>query len=75
MNDTSTTPSEFLSQTFFVPSLSATDKQGVLAELAAKPTKVEYFNVFGEKTDEANVTAGLVRLAVPASGYAKIAWR
>ena len=34
VNDTSTTPSEFLSQTFFVPSLSATDKQGVLAELA-----------------------------------------
>ena len=33
VNDT-TSPSEFLSQTFFVPSLSATDKQGVLAELA-----------------------------------------
>ena len=33
VNDT-TSPSEFLSQTFFVPSLSATDKQGVLAALA-----------------------------------------
>ena len=34
MNETNTSPSEFLSQTFFVPSLAATDKQGVLAELA-----------------------------------------
>ena len=55
--------------------VNATGKAGMLAELAAKPTKVEYFNVFGEKTGEANVEAGLVRLAVPASGYAKIAWR
>ena len=34
MNETSTSPSEFLSQTFFVPSLGAADKQAVLAELA-----------------------------------------
>ena len=34
MNDTSTTPADFLSQTFFVPALAATDKPGVLAELA-----------------------------------------
>ena len=49
--------------------VNATGKAGVLAELAAKPAKVEYFNVFGEKTGEANVAAGIVRLAVPASGY------
>ena len=34
VNETSTSPAEFLSQTFFVPALAATDKQGVLAELA-----------------------------------------
>ena len=52
--------------------VNATGKAGVLAELAAKPSTVEYFDVFGEKTGEASVPAGLVRLAVPASGYAKI---
>ena len=55
--------------------VNATGKAGVLAELAAEPAKVGYFNVFGEKTGEAKVAAGLVRLAVPASGYAKVAWR
>ena len=54
--------------------VNATGKAGVLAELAAKPSKVEYFNVFGEKTGEMSVSAGLVRLDVPMSGYAKIAW-
>ena len=54
--------------------VNATGKAGVLAELAAKPSKVEYFNVFGEKTGEGSVSAGLVRLDVPMSGYAKIAW-
>ena len=54
--------------------VNATGKAGVLAELAAKPAKVEYFDVFGEKTGEAAPSAGLVRLAVPASGYARIEW-
>ena len=34
MNETNTSPADFLSQTFFVPALAATDKQGVLAELS-----------------------------------------
>lgn len=34
MNETSLSPAEFLSQTFFVPDLAAADKRGVLAELA-----------------------------------------
>ena len=54
--------------------VNATGKAGVLAELAAKPEKVEYFDVFGEKTGEAAPSNGLVRLAVPASGYARIGW-
>ena len=54
--------------------VNATGKAGVLVELAAKPSKVEYFNVFGEKTGEGTVQAGLARLDVPMSGYAKITW-
>ena len=54
--------------------VNATGRPGVLAELAAKPSKVEYFDVFGVKSGEATVAAGLVRLDVPASGYAKIVW-
>ena len=54
--------------------VNATGRAGVLAELAAKPEKVEYFDVFGEKTGEAAPSNGLVRLAVPASGYARIGW-
>ena len=54
--------------------VNATGRAGVLAELAAKPEKVEYFDVFGEKTGEAAPSNGFVRLAVPASGYARIGW-
>ena len=54
--------------------VNATGKAGVLAELAAKPSKVEYFNVFGEKTGDGTVPTGLVRLDIPMSGYAKITW-
>ena len=54
--------------------VNATGRAGVLVELAAKPEKVEYFDVFGEKTGEAAPSSGLVRLAVPASGYARIGW-
>ena len=54
--------------------VNATGRAGVLVELAAKPEKVEYFDVFGEKTGEAAPSNGLVRLAVPASGYARIGW-
>ena len=54
--------------------VNATGRAGVLVELAAKPEKVEYFDVFGEKTGEAAPSNGFVRLAVPASGYARIGW-
>ena len=32
------------------------------------------FDIVGEKTGEAAPSNGLVRLAVPASGYARIGW-
>ena len=52
--------------------VNATGRAGVLAELAAKPEKVEYFDVFGEKTGEAAPSNGFVRLAVPASGSNRV---
>ena len=55
--------------------VNATGKAGALVELDAKPARVEFFNVFGEKVGEASVSAGPVRLDIPPSGFAKIAWR
>ena len=55
--------------------VNATGKAGLLAELAPEAAKVEYFNVFGEKVGERSSLSGIVRLAVPASGYAKVVWR
>ena len=55
--------------------VNATGKAGLLAELASEAAKVEYFNVFGEKVGERSSLSGIVRLAVPASGYAKVVWR
>ena len=55
--------------------VNATGGAGVLAELPAEPEKVELFNVFGEKVGESSSPSGLVRLDVPASGYAKVTWR
>ncbi|MBO4708319.1 MAG: alpha-galactosidase [Kiritimatiellae bacterium] len=55
--------------------VNATGKAGLLAELASEAAKVEYFNVFGEKVGETSSLSGIVRLVVPASGYAKVVWR
>lgn len=52
--------------------VNATGKSGMLAELPDKPTRVEFFNVFGEKVGEASGSAGFVKLDVPVSGFAKI---
>ena len=54
--------------------VNATGRTGVLVEFEARPSKVECFNVFGEKTGEASVSSDIVRLDVPASGHAKISW-
>ena len=55
--------------------INATGKAGVIAELKAKPSKVEFFNVFGELVGEMSVSAGFVCLDIPASGFAKLSWR
>ena len=53
--------------------VNATGGAAVVADLAA-PARVEFFDVFGKPAGAASAAAGLVRLAVPASGYAKVSW-
>lgn len=51
--------------------VNATGGAGALVDFAAT-AKVEFFDVFGRRSGDATVGAGIVRLAVPASGYAKV---
>ena len=53
--------------------VNATGGPGMLVELAA-PCRVEFFDVFGKPAGKTSSGAGIVRLAVPASGYAKVSW-
>ena len=55
--------------------VNATGANGLLVELSAKPASVVCFNVFGEPCGTAETDAGLVRLPVPASGYAVVRWK
>ena len=53
---------------------------GVAAAVAARSTGArvflaEAFTCFGEQCGTAEPSAGLVRLSVPASGYAVVKWR
>ena len=53
--------------------VNATGTGAVLVELAAD-ARVEFFDVLGRPSGKTSAEKGLVRLAVPASGYAKIDW-
>ena len=53
--------------------VNATGGAGMLVEFPAK-CRVELFDVFGRPAGESSASAGITRLAVPASGYAKVAW-
>ena len=54
--------------------VNATESPGLLVEFAAKPSSVVCFNVFGERCGTTEPDAGLVRLTVPAAGYAVVKW-
>ena len=54
--------------------VNATEAPGLLVELAARPSSVACFNVFGEQSGTVEPSAGLVCLPVPASGYAVVKW-
>ena len=53
--------------------VNATGTGAVLVELRAD-AQVEFFDVLGRPSGRLSAGKGLVRLAVPASGYAKISW-
>ena len=53
--------------------VNATGGNGMLVDFAASGY-VELFDVFGKPSGESKVGAGIVRLAVPPSGYAKVVW-
>ena len=54
--------------------VNATGGVGLNVDLSATPKSVELFDVFGRRTGTVSASAGLARLPVPASGYAKIVW-
>ena len=54
--------------------VNATGGRGVLVEFAAD-ARVEFFDVFGKPAGATPVAKGVLRLDIPASGFAKIAWK
>ena len=52
--------------------VNATGTGAIVVDLPAKPASVELFDVFGRPAGTIAGAAGLQRLAVPASGYAKV---
>lgn len=54
--------------------VNATGTDAVIVDFAAKPAAIDAFDVFGRPAGTRTASAGLVRLAVPASGYVKISW-
>jgi len=53
--------------------VNATGGRGALVELAAD-ARVEFFDVFGKPAGATSVAKGVLRLDIPASGFAKVAW-
>ena len=52
--------------------LNATGKAGVMVNLAAAPKSAEVYDTFGNRVATPTLAAGLQKVAVPASGYARI---
>ena len=52
--------------------VNATGAAGMLVDLSAKPAKIEVFDVFGRSQGNIESQSGLVRLPIPASGYAVV---
>lgn len=53
--------------------VNATGGRGTLVEFAVD-ARVEFFDVFGRPAGGTSVAKGIVRLDIPASGFAKVAW-
>ena len=53
--------------------VNATGGRSALVEFAAD-ARVEFFDVFGKPAGATSVAKGVLRLNIPASGFAKVAW-
>lgn len=54
--------------------VNATGGKGLLVEFSVRPAAIALFDVFGRPSGQAEPREGLVRLPVPASGYARVTW-
>lgn len=54
--------------------VNATGRAEMLVDFAAKPASIETFDVLGRAAGKVSAAAGLNRIAIPASGYAKVVW-
>jgi alpha-galactosidase len=55
--------------------VNATGTDEMIVDFAAKPALIEAFGVLGKAAGERVAAAGLVRLAVPKSGYVRVSWQ
>jgi hypothetical protein len=55
--------------------VNATGTDEMIVDFAAKPALIEAFDVLGKAAGERVAAAGLVRLAVPKSGYVRVSWQ
>ena len=52
--------------------LNATGADGLVVDLEAKPRKVEYYDLYGNRVAGKKLSKGVQRAAVPTSGYIKL---
>ena len=52
--------------------INATGAEGLVVELAGKPKKVEYYDLYGNRVAGEKVAKGVQRISVPISGYIKL---
>lgn len=55
--------------------VNATGTDEMIVDFAAKPALIEAFDVLGKAAGERVAAVGLVRLAVPKSGYVRVSWQ
>lgn len=55
--------------------VNATGGAGMIVDFEAEPARIEAFDTLGRPAGTLDAPAGIRRLAVPESGYAKVSWR
>ena len=54
--------------------LNGANTDSITLNLQCAPARIEVYDTFGTRVDSPACQAGLQRLAVPVSGYARISW-